>query len=108
VRNDGIPIVGFTWYSLTDQVDWDIAIRERHGTVNPRGLFDLDRHVRPVGESFRQLITDWAEVLPTRSVCLRVPVVSPSEYAAGGTNLRQRESAAKQGAAPTEASKADS
>ena len=23
VRNDGIPIVGFTWYSLTDQVDWD-------------------------------------------------------------------------------------
>jgi beta-glucosidase/6-phospho-beta-glucosidase/beta-galactosidase len=21
VRNDGMPIVGFTWYSLTDQVD---------------------------------------------------------------------------------------
>ena len=25
VRNSGVPIVGFTWYSLTDQVDWDIA-----------------------------------------------------------------------------------
>ncbi|RYD48844.1 MAG: glycosyl hydrolase family protein, partial [Sphingomonadales bacterium] len=23
VRNVGIPTVGFTWYSLTDQVDWD-------------------------------------------------------------------------------------
>lgn len=25
VRNDGVPTVGFTWYSLTDQVDWDRA-----------------------------------------------------------------------------------
>src|SRR6185503_7353533 len=23
LRNVGIPTVGFTWYSLTDQVDWD-------------------------------------------------------------------------------------
>jgi hypothetical protein len=26
VRNDGIPVVGFTWYSLTDQVDWCVAL----------------------------------------------------------------------------------
>ena len=26
VRNDGVPVVGFTWYSLTDQVDWDTAL----------------------------------------------------------------------------------
>ena len=26
LRNDGIPILGFTWYSITDQVDWDIAL----------------------------------------------------------------------------------
>ncbi|RYZ80318.1 MAG: glycosyl hydrolase family protein, partial [Proteobacteria bacterium] len=25
VRNKGVPIVGFTWYSLTDQIDWDTA-----------------------------------------------------------------------------------
>ena len=37
VRNDGIPIVGFTWYSLTDQVDWDSALREMRGHVNPLG-----------------------------------------------------------------------
>ena len=23
MRRDGVPIVGFTWYSLIDQVDWD-------------------------------------------------------------------------------------
>ena len=37
VRNDGLPIVGFTWYSLTDQVDWDTALREDNGRVNPLG-----------------------------------------------------------------------
>jgi beta-glucosidase/6-phospho-beta-glucosidase/beta-galactosidase len=41
VRNDGVPIVGFTWYSLTDQVDWDSALRERNNNVNPLGLYDL-------------------------------------------------------------------
>ena len=28
LRNDGILIVGFTCYSLTDQMDWDTALRE--------------------------------------------------------------------------------
>lgn len=80
VRNHGVPIVGFTWYSLTDQVDWDTALREENGRVNPVGLFDLDRNIRPVGKAYQQLIADWREVLPTQSVCLRVPVVSPHEY----------------------------
>jgi len=80
VRNDGVPNVGFTWYSLTDQVDWDIALRERRGRVNPRGLYDLDRNIRSVGEAYRRLIADWRDVLPTQSICLFVPVVLPSEY----------------------------
>lgn len=80
VRNDGIPIVGFTWYSLTDQIDWDSALREQNGNVNPLGLYDLDRKIRPVGQAYKELIADWAQVLPTQSVCLRVPVVPPSEY----------------------------
>ena len=37
LKQDGIPIVGFTWYSLTDQVDWDTALREDNGRVNPLG-----------------------------------------------------------------------
>jgi beta-glucosidase/6-phospho-beta-glucosidase/beta-galactosidase len=79
VRNDGIPIVGFTWYSLTDQMDWDSALREDAGHVNALGLYDLNRNIRPVGRAYQQLMRDWAEVLPTQSVCLRVPVVRPSE-----------------------------
>jgi len=77
VRNDGVPMVGFTWYSITDQVDWDIALREDKGKVNPLGLFDLDRKIRAVGKAYRQLIHDWREVLPTQSVCLRVPIEFP-------------------------------
>ena len=80
VRNSGIPTLGFTWYSLTDQVDWDTALREANGRVNPVGLYDLERNVRPVGEAFRTLIDEWQDVLPARSVCLVVPVVMPSEY----------------------------
>ena len=79
VRNDGVPTVGFTWYSLTDQVDWDTALREENGRVHPVGLYDLNREIRPVGISYRQLIADWGSVLPTQSVCLTVPVAPPSE-----------------------------
>jgi beta-glucosidase/6-phospho-beta-glucosidase/beta-galactosidase len=79
VRNDGVPITGFTWYSLTDQVDWDTALRENRGTVNPLGLYDLDRNIRPVGQAYKQLIADWRQVLPAQSVVLQVPVVMPHD-----------------------------
>ncbi|GAC1589864.1 MAG: family 1 glycosylhydrolase [Hymenobacter sp.] len=79
VRNDGVPIIGFTWYSLTDQVDWDTALRETNNCVNPLGLCDLDRNIRPVGAAYKQLIADWNQVLPAQSVCLQVPIVMPQE-----------------------------
>ena len=82
VRNNGVPIVGFTWYSLTDQVDWDSALRENNGNVNALGLADLNRNLRPVGIAFRDLIRDWLEVLPTQSVCLQVPVEMERDYPA--------------------------
>ena len=59
LRQDGVDIIGFTWYSLTDQVDWDTALREDNGNVNPCGLVDLDRRTRPVGNAYAQLIRDW-------------------------------------------------
>ena len=77
VRNDGVPMVGFTWYSLTDQVDWDTALRENNGRPNPVGLYDLDRNIRPVGAAYKKLIADWNQVLPAQSVCLQVPIVMP-------------------------------
>jgi len=80
VRNNGVPIVGFTWYSLTDQVDWDTALRENNGHVNALGLADLDRNLRLVGHAYRDLIRDWTEVLPTQSMCLQVPVALSQDY----------------------------
>lgn len=77
VRDDGIPIVGFTWFALTDQMDWDCALREDNGRVNALGLYDLDRRIRPVGRAYKTLISEWREVLPTRSWCLTVPLASP-------------------------------
>jgi beta-glucosidase/6-phospho-beta-glucosidase/beta-galactosidase len=82
VRNDGVPTIGFTWYSLTDQVDWDTALRERNDRVHPVGLFDLNREIRPVGLAYRQLIKDWRAVLPTQSVCLAVPLAGNLVYEA--------------------------
>lgn len=70
LKQDGVPIIGFTWYSLQDQVDWDTALREDNGNVNPLGLCDLDRQLRPVGIAYRKLINQWREILPTESSSL--------------------------------------
>ena len=82
VRNDGIPMLGFTWYSLTDQVDWDSALRESNGIVNPLGLYDLERNIRPVGVAYKELISQWRDVLPMNSECLQLPLISPREWSA--------------------------
>jgi beta-glucosidase/6-phospho-beta-glucosidase/beta-galactosidase len=59
LMRSGVQVVGFTWYSLTDQVDWHIELREARGVVNPRGLYDLQRRIRPVGKAYRDLIAAW-------------------------------------------------
>jgi beta-glucosidase/6-phospho-beta-glucosidase/beta-galactosidase len=82
LKNDGVPIIGFTWYSLLDQVDWDTALRESNGNVNPVGLFDLDRKIRPVGEAYRRLVREWRDILPVESVCLCPPHAELAEIGA--------------------------
>jgi beta-glucosidase/6-phospho-beta-glucosidase/beta-galactosidase len=59
LMRSGVQVVGFTWYSLTDQVDWHIELREARGVVNPRGLYDLERRIRPAGTAYRDLIATW-------------------------------------------------
>ncbi len=68
LKHSGVPIVGFTWYSLTDQVDWDTALRENNGRVNALGLYDLDRKIRPVGREYKNLVREWRDVLPLDTV----------------------------------------
>jgi beta-glucosidase/6-phospho-beta-glucosidase/beta-galactosidase len=70
LKRDGIPIYGFTWYSLTDQVDWDSALRNDAGNVNALGLYDLDRKIRPVGEAYKTLIHQWKEAIENESYVL--------------------------------------
>ncbi|NIX77494.1 family 1 glycosylhydrolase [Microvirga terricola] len=92
IRNTGVPVVGFTWYSLTDQMDWDSALREENNSVCPVGLYDLQRNIRPVGDAYKQLIKDWCDVLPAQSVCLTLPIAYPYEYQEAPI-LRHREQA---------------
>ncbi len=62
IRRDRVPVLGFTWYSLLDQVDWDVALAERRNVVNPCGLYDLDRKIRPVGTAYRQLLETFGQI----------------------------------------------
>jgi len=62
MRNDGVPVLGFTWYSLIDQIDWDTGLAEKNGTVNACGLFDLDRKPRPVADAYRQLLNEFGQI----------------------------------------------
>ena len=71
-KQDGFPIVGFTWFGLLDQVDWDTALRQNSGTVNPLGLYDLNRKIRPVGTAYKKIITDWRSVLEEESYGLYI------------------------------------
>jgi beta-glucosidase/6-phospho-beta-glucosidase/beta-galactosidase len=67
LKQDGIPICGFTWYSLLHQVDWDSALREDAGRVNELGLYDLDRKQMPVGRAFKKIIEQWKDVIAEES-----------------------------------------
>ncbi len=60
LRQDGVPLVGMTWFSLIDQVDWDTQLREVDGRVSPVGLYDPDRKLRPVGSSYQRLAAEWS------------------------------------------------
>jgi len=62
MRADGVPVLGFTWYSLIDQIDWDIGLAEQRGHVNPCGLYDLDRKPRPVAAAYRALLQEFGRI----------------------------------------------
>ena len=38
--------------------------------MNPLGLFDLDRKIRPVGREYRSLVHHWRDILPVESTVL--------------------------------------
>lgn len=62
MRADGVPVLGFTWYSLIDQIDWDIGLSVKNNTVNACGLYDLNREPRPVAAAYRMLIEEYGQI----------------------------------------------
>jgi beta-glucosidase/6-phospho-beta-glucosidase/beta-galactosidase len=62
VRRGGVPVLGFTWYSLLDQIDWDIQLAEKRGKVNGCGLYTLDRTPNPVAGDFRKLLEEFGQI----------------------------------------------
>ncbi|MBC8141466.1 MAG: family 1 glycosylhydrolase [Armatimonadetes bacterium] len=62
MRQDGVPVLGFTWYSLIDQIDWDCGLTEKNNRVNPCGLYDLQRQPRPVADAYRQLLQEFGRI----------------------------------------------
>jgi beta-glucosidase/6-phospho-beta-glucosidase/beta-galactosidase len=63
MRASGIPVTGFTWYSLTDQIDWQHALRVERNELHSVGLYDLDRRIRPVGRRYKEIVRQWRNVL---------------------------------------------
>jgi beta-glucosidase len=63
LRTSGIPVTGFTWYSLTDQIDWQHLLRVERNDVHDVGLYDLNRKIRPVGRRYRDIIEQWRAVM---------------------------------------------
>jgi uncharacterized protein (DUF362 family)/beta-glucosidase/6-phospho-beta-glucosidase/beta-galactosidase len=61
MRQQGMPVIGFTWYSLIDQVDWDSGVTIDRGVVNRVGLYDLKRQPHPVAETYRVLIAQFKD-----------------------------------------------
>lgn len=62
LRDDGVPIIGFTWYGLIDMLDWDSALTNPRGHVNKVGLYSLDRRPRKVAKEYKRLIEEYSHL----------------------------------------------
>jgi len=91
MRRQGVPVVGLTWYSLQDQVDWDVGIGKAQGNVIPVGLFDLNRDPRPVAQAYRHLL----EMFHDEPLVQNAPGMDLA-----GLLQREAQPTAPQGAAP--------
>jgi beta-glucosidase/6-phospho-beta-glucosidase/beta-galactosidase len=62
MRRDGIPVLGFTWYSLIDQVDWDTQLAQKNDRLYACGLYDLQRRPRPLAAEYQKLIREFRHI----------------------------------------------
>jgi beta-glucosidase/6-phospho-beta-glucosidase/beta-galactosidase len=62
LREDGVPIIGFTWFGLVDMKDWDSALTKMRGNVNKVGLYTLARKQRKVAREYRRLVEEYSHL----------------------------------------------
>jgi hypothetical protein len=62
LREDGVPIIGFTWFGLVDMKDWDTALTKLRGVVNRVGLYTLERKQRKVAREYRRLVQEYSQL----------------------------------------------
>jgi beta-glucosidase/6-phospho-beta-glucosidase/beta-galactosidase len=43
LRQQGIPVIGYTWWPAIDHLDWDGAMLHQTGHIHPVGIYRLDR-----------------------------------------------------------------
>ncbi len=79
LRGDGIPVLGFTWYSLVDQIDWDTELREKNDRVVNCGLYDLDRKPNPVAKDYRDLLAEFGGIGPVLHAGFLTPTDAPAQ-----------------------------
>lgn len=60
LREDGVPIVGFTWFGLIDMMNWDSALTRTGNHVSKVGLYTLDRRPRKVAHEYRKLVENFS------------------------------------------------
>ena len=69
LREEGIPMLGYFWWPMVDQVDWDGALTHRVGKVHEVGLFNLrrqadgtlTRHATALVKQFAAIVADGEE-----------------------------------------------
>ena len=67
----GIPVKGFTWYSLTDTIGWEHGLRIDDNRVHEVGLCNLAREVRAVGECYADLARRWGRTFDSEPLLQR-------------------------------------
>ena len=70
LRQDGVPVLGFTWYSLPTRWTGTAACAKTPDASTRWDSSDLDRALRPVGHAYGKLIRQWRDVLPTEGPSL--------------------------------------
>jgi beta-glucosidase/6-phospho-beta-glucosidase/beta-galactosidase/glycosyltransferase involved in cell wall biosynthesis len=73
LREEGVPLLGYFWWPLIDQVDWDGALTHRVGKIHEVGLFNLHRsadgtltrHATPLVKQFARIVDQGDEAAGT-------------------------------------------